>query len=47
MDVEQRIRLSLLVERINEHKALSEKLGLEDTSKFHGEIRKEEGEMIC
>ena len=43
MSVEQRIRLSLLLEKMNEQQTYSEKLGLEDRSLFRGkEVRKEE-----
>lgn len=48
MPVEQRIRLCLLIEKINENKEYSEKLGLEDKTTFHGAwIHEEEGETIC
>ena len=48
MPVEQRIRLCLLIEKMNENKEYSEMLGLEDKTTFHGEwIHGEEGERIC
>ena len=37
MPVEQRIRISMLIEKIQENREYSEKLGLEETSRFHGE----------
>ena len=37
MPVEQRIRLCLLLEKMYVRKEYSEKLGLEDKTKFHGE----------
>lgn len=35
--VEQRIRIIILIEKMCRQKLYSEKLGLEDISKFHGE----------
>ena len=47
MSVEQRIRMSLLIEKINGQKAFSKKLGLEDRTLFHGEyVWKEEKGVI-
>lgn len=47
MPVEQRIRLCLLIEKMNENKEYSEMLGLENTTTFHGEQIREEGENVC
>lgn len=48
MPVEQRIRRCLLVEKMNAQKAYSERLGLEDRSRFHGKtIYGEEENKIC
>lgn len=48
MPIEQRIRMCLLIEKMQEQKVYSEKLGLEDISKFHGKrINQEEGRMTC
>ncbi len=48
MPVEQRIRLCLLIEKIDAKKEYSEMLGLEDKSTFHGEtIHDKKGETIC
>ncbi len=46
--VEQRIRMIILLEKMFKQKSYSEKLGIEDISKFHGElIEREESEQIC
>lgn len=48
MPVEQRIKRCLLIEKMSVQKAYSEKLGLENKSKFHGKIiQKEEENKIC
>ena len=48
MTVEQRIRTCLLIEKMHEQKAYSEKLGLENISKFHGKrINEEEERITC
>ena len=48
MTVEQRIRTCLLIEKMHEQKAYSEKPGLVNTSKFHGEkMNEEEEKQIC
>ena len=47
MTVEKRVRMCLLIERLNEHKKLGEKLGIEDTSKFHGKRIYNGGERTC
>ena len=47
MPVEQRIRLCLLIEKMNENKEYSEMLGLEDKTTFHGDRLHEEGEEVC
>lgn len=48
MLVEQRIRLCLLLEKMYTKKEYSEKLGLEDKTKFHGEqLHGEEGKSVC
>lgn len=48
LTVEQRIRISILIEKMNKQKVYCEKLGLEDISKFHGKrISREEGDVIC
>ena len=48
MSVEQRIRMCLLIERIENHKLFGEKLGMENASKFRGEMvnRKEGKEHV-
>ena len=43
MLVEQRIRISILIEKMNENKKYCERLGLENVSRFHGE-RVQKGE---
>lgn len=48
MSIEERIRIVLLLERMHMLKSYSEKLGLEDRSRFHGKrIEKEEVENNC
>ena len=48
MTVEQRIRTCLLIEKMHEQKAYSEKLGRENISKFHGKrMDGEEEKQIC
>ena len=48
MPIEQRIRMCLLIEKMQEQKVYSEKLGLEDISKFHGKrINEEEERITC
>lgn len=47
MTVEQRIRMCLLIEKIYKQKEYSEKIGLEDISKFHGERIGREEKEIC
>lgn len=48
MSVEQRIRLCLLIDKMDDQKEYSKKLGLENRSKFHGErIWGEEKEKEC
>ncbi len=46
--VAQRIRMIILLEKMVKQKSFSEKLGIEDISKFHGEyIEREECEESC
>lgn len=48
MTVKERIRLSILIEKMNGQKEYSKKLGLEDVSKLHGErIHREEEKESC
>ncbi len=47
LNVEKRIRMCLLIERLNEHRELSEKLGIENVSKMHGKKIHNGGERIC
>lgn len=48
MSAEQRIRLCLLIEKLYEQKDYSQKIGLEDRSKFHGKrISREEERKTC
>ena len=48
MSVQQRIRLCLLLEKMNVRKEFSKLLGLEDKTKFHGQdVRKTEEKDIC
>lgn len=48
MPTKQRIRLCLLIEKIQEHKEYSEKLGLVDKTTFHGkEVHGEGGKYTC
>lgn len=47
MTVERRIRMCLLIERIKEHKELSERLGIEDRSSYHGKRIYNGGEKTC
>lgn len=37
MSVEQRIKICILIDKMNKYKLYSEKLGLEDVSRFRGE----------
>ena len=46
--VEQRIRMIILLEKMTKQKSFSEKLGIKDISRFHGDyIEQEESEDIC
>ena len=47
MNTRERIRLCILIEKMNEYKTYSEKLGLENKSKFHGRLVKKEGMKTC
>ena len=48
MTVKERIRLSILIEKMNGQKEYSKKLGLEDVSKLHVErIHREEEKESC
>lgn len=48
MSIEERIRIVLLLERMQMLKNFSEKLGLEDRSMFHGKrIEQEEVKSNC
>lgn len=48
MPVKQRIRICRLIEKMQEQKEYSKKLGLEDRSRFHGErVCKEEEKQLC
>ena len=47
MTVEQRIKISILIEKMNEQKVYSEKLGLENISEFRGEKVRKEGDVKC
>lgn len=48
MSIKERIRLSLLIEKMNKQSSYSKKLGLEDKSTFHGvRIKKEEDNKPC
>lgn len=47
MSVKQRIRISILLEKMSGQEAYSEKLGLEDRSIFRGERIRKEGKEIC
>ena len=48
MTVEQRIKRCLLIEKMHAKKEYSQKLGLEDKSKFHGSrIAREEETKTC
>lgn len=48
MPVKLRIKFCLLIEKMNARKAYSERLGLVDKSKFHGQyVRKAEEKQIC
>lgn len=47
MTVEQRIRMCLLIEKIQKQKEYSEKLGLEDISRFHEEKVDKEERTLC
>ena len=44
MTVEQRIKTCLLIEKIHEQKDYSERLGLENRSRFHGKAIEEREE---
>ena len=46
--IKERIKMSILLEKMHRHKSYSEKLGLEDMSKLHGRrIHKEEKNEWC
>lgn len=48
MTTEQRIRMCILIEKMNKQQLFSKKLGIEDKSTFHGEyIEIEEEEISC
>ena len=47
MTIEQRIRMCLMSEKMHEYEAYSEKLGLEDRSKFHGKRINGEEDKVC
>ena len=47
MSIRERIRLCILIEKMNEQKAYSEKLGLENKSTFHGKRIKKEVNKLC
>ena len=48
MTTEQRIRTCLLLEKIGEQKEYSERLGLENRSRFHGKaIEEREEKQLC
>ena len=47
MSIRERIRLCILIEKMDEQKSYSEKLGLENKSTFHGERIKKEGKKLC
>lgn len=48
MTIEKRIKMCLLIEKMHAHKAYSEKLGLENMSRFHGKrIEDEEERKTC
>ena len=46
MSTKERIRISLLIEKMNQLKSYSKRLGLEDKSTFYGEVVKKEEEKI-
>ena len=47
MTIEQRIRMCLMIEKMHEYEAYSEKLGLEDRSKIHGKRINGEEDKVC
>lgn len=48
MPVEQRIKMSLLAEKVDKQKTFSEKLGLENVSTLHGRrVKNKEEEKTC
>ena len=47
MTIEQRIRMCLMIEKMHEYEAYSEKLGLEDRSKFHGKRINGKEDKVC
>ena len=48
MTTEQRIRTCLFLEKIGEQKEYSERLGLENRSRFHGKtIEEREEQKLC
>ena len=44
MTIEERIRTCMLIEKMFEHKEYSERLGLENRSRFHGKTIEESEE---
>lgn len=47
MSAEERIRRSLLIEKMEKQKSYSRKLGLEDISTFHGKQIKKMEDKLC
>ena len=48
MTTEQRIRMCLLLEKMDEQKEYSERLGIENRSRFHGKtIEEREEQKLC
>lgn len=47
MTIKQRIRLCILIEKMHRQDAFSERLGLEDLSRFHGKRIDREEHVTC
>lgn len=47
MKIEDRIKKCRLIEKMNQQKSYSKKMGLENVSKYHGKLINTKEETIC
>ena len=47
MNIQDRIKKCLLIEKMNQQRSYSKKIGLENTSKYHGKLTNSKEETIC